>query len=101
VLVLAGSLVPVPSRAISTDHLDKVAHLCEYFLFAWLLLRAWRANGAPEHIARQWAWIAATAYGGAMELLQGLTPYRTPEAADAVMNLLGAILGVAASRRRR
>lgn len=93
-LVLIVSLIPVPSQT-RAGHLDKTAHVCEYLLFAWLLKRGWRANGTPESTGRHRAWIAATAYGGLMELLQGLTPYRTPEAADAVMNLLGALLGAA------
>ena len=93
-LVLIVSLIPVPSQT-GVGHLDKAAHVCEYLLFAWLLKRGWRASGAPESIGRRRAWIAATVYGGLMELLQGLTPHRTPETADAVTNLLGALLGAA------
>jgi VanZ family protein len=75
-------------------HLDKVAHLCEYLLFAWLLVQAVRASRMPEREYLVWAWIYTTSYGLLMELVQAMVPWRSADLADAVINALGAAIGV-------
>lgn len=92
-LILAVSVVPVDSR-LAPGHLDKVAHLGEYLLFAWLLLRALRETSSRPPRAGWVAWATATGYGLAIELIQAWVPWRSAEVADAVMNALGAALGV-------
>ena len=81
---------------LSVGHLDKIAHLGEYLLFAWLLVQAIRANPAAgrEPAYRLWAWIYATSYGILIELIQAMVPWRSAEWGDAVANALGAALGV-------
>jgi VanZ family protein len=93
------SLLPVTIRVIPVPHLDKAAHLCEYLVFAWLLvqaIRAWRLQ-AREYL---WlAWMYATSYGVLMEVLQALVPWRSADWWDVACNALGAALGVWLARR--
>ena len=87
------------SPAVSIRHLDKVVHLCEYLLFAWLLVQGLRADRAPDRKTLLWAWIDATSYGILLEFLQSFVPWRSAEVADALANALGAAWGVWLARR--
>ena len=98
------SVIPVDSP-VSVPHLDKVAHLCEYLLFAWLLMQAVRASSAmvrgvggasqmPERDYRLWACMYATSYGLLIELIQAMLPWRSADLIDAAVNAIGAALGV-------
>ena len=91
--VLIGSLVPV-TPSLSPGHLDKVEHLGEYLLFAWLLVQAIRLNHLRQREYLTLAWIYATSYGLLMELLQIMVPWRSAELLDAVANAVGAAIGV-------
>jgi VanZ family protein len=93
VAVLILSVVP-EGPALSVGRLDKVAHLCEYLLFAWLLVQAVRASQPPAAPYRLWAWRYATSYGLLMELLQAMVPWRSAEWGDVAANAVGAALGV-------
>jgi len=118
-LIFVASMVPVDPR-VSVGHLDKVVHLCEYLLFAWLLVQAIRTSRVPRDMRSMsgtespkslrdfwgpereyllWAWIYATSYGLLIELLQGLVPWRSADLADALANALGAALGVWVGQR--
>ncbi len=100
------SIVPVDVDQ-PVKHLDKLAHLCQYLLLAWLLVRAMRSDpAAPSFAALQramplWAWLFATSYGLLIEVLQALLPWRSADVADALMNGLGAAVGVAIGRKPR
>jgi len=93
VLILAGSLMPVDVD-LPGSHLDKVVHLCEYLLFAWMLVHAVRVSRMPEREYRLWAWIYAFSYGLLMELLQWLVPWRSGDWLDVLSNAIGAAIGV-------
>ena len=97
-LVLVVSLMPT-GRAPRVPHLDKAAHLCEYLLFAWLLVQAIRAGRLLEREYLVLAWMYATSYGILMELLQALVPWRSADWVDAVSNALGAAAGIWLARR--
>jgi VanZ family protein len=92
--VLVLSVMPTDSR-LAVGSLDKVGHLCEYLVFAWLLVQAIRATRSREREYVLWAWLYATSYGGLMELLQAALPWRRADWTDALINALGAALGVA------
>ena len=92
-LVFILSVAPI-SPGVSIPHLDKVAHLCEYLVFAYLLVQAIRATWHGERAYLLWAWIYATSYGLLMELVQIMVPWRSAELGDALANALGAALGV-------
>jgi len=90
---LIVSVIP-EGPEFSAGRLDKAAHLCEYLLFAWLLLQAVRASRLPEPDDRLWAWIYATSYGLLMELIQAMIPWRSAEWGDVLADAAGAALGV-------
>ena len=92
-LVLVVAVVPV-SPQLAPGRLDKVAHLCEYALFAWLLAQVVRARRMPEREDLRWAWIYAMSYGLLIELLQAMLPWRSAEVGDLLANAVGAWLGV-------
>ena len=92
-LVLVLSVIPVGPPPARAGWLDKVAHLCEYAVFAWLLLRA-RRSRAPHLTGRLAVWGIAFAYGLFLEGLQAFLPWRSAEWADAAANAVGAAAGV-------
>ena len=104
-MLLVLSAIPTDPR-VSVGSLDKVGHLCEYLVFAWILVQVVRASphtnrGASPGVAAisVGAWLYATSYGGLMELLQVALPWRGADWTDALMNALGAVLGVAIGRK--
>ena len=84
------SVVPV-TPALSIRHLDKLLHLCEYLLFAWLLVR--RGSRRQPRTDPWRAWLYATSYGLLIEVVQAWLPWRSAELADALANALGAGFG--------
>ena len=93
VAIFVVSVLPVNVK-VRIPHLDKVAHLCEYLVFAWVLTQAVRASRMTERDYLVWAWIYATTYGLLIEVLQMFLPWRSASIMDAFMNALGAALGV-------
>jgi VanZ family protein len=87
VVVMALALMP-PQLPLPTTGWDKANHALAFGVLAVLGLVAY-----PEHKAAMLGGLLA--YGGLIELLQGLTGYRTAEwldwAADAVGLALGSI----------
>jgi len=72
-------------------HTDKIVHLSGYavLMFWWAQLvveRRWRLA------------VAVVLFGGAIELLQGLTPDRQPDVFDELANSGGVLLGWLAAR---
>ena len=86
---------------MSLDHLDKLVHLCEYLLFAWLMVRAIRTTRVQESEYAVLAWLYASSYGLLMELIQALIPWRTADLADTVANTLGAAVGAWLGQKAR
>jgi VanZ family protein len=97
VVVMALALAP-PRFPIPTTGWDKANHALTFAALALL--------GFASYPQRKAAVLAALlAYGGAIELLQGLTDYRSAEwldwAADAIGLALGSVLMRLSPRRRR
>lgn len=89
-LTLGISLMPPPLRDDGNGG-DKLVHLAGYavLMFWWaqlVLQRRWQLA------------LAVAAFGLAIEGLQGLTPDRQPDLADALANSLGVGLGWLAAR---
>lgn len=85
VLVAVASLLPAPDVGVG----DKLSHLVTYLVLAgWFSLLAvnWRQLVLTV--------IGLLAYGGLIELLQGLTSYRYPEWADLLANGIGIAVGI-------
>lgn len=80
-IVLVLSLIPIDAPpAVDEFNLDKLVHA---FLYATLMFCF-----AHAHARRLWLRIALALalYGGVIELLQGLTTYRSCSLADALAN---------------
>ena len=89
-LTLLVSLGP-PTLDEGSGHADKLVHLAGYgvLMFWWaqiIVVRRWRLA------------LAVVLFGFAIEGLQGLTPDRLADAADALANTTGISLGWAAAR---
>ena len=89
------SVIPVPDvRVPGAGPLDKPFHLCEYLLFAWLIMQVGATSAWPRARRLATALLVPIAYGGAIEGIQSLLPYRSAEWADFFANAIGAGLGV-------
>jgi VanZ family protein len=79
------SLVPVSGTGVS----DKLSHLLTYFCLA-----GWFSLLAANRRSLIWVFAGLFAYGILIELLQGMTSYRTAEWGDLLANGIGAGAGV-------
>ena len=109
---LVMSVIPLQD-APSVRDLDKVWHLCQYLLFAWLLVQAIRTHFASQNLLQDrdpliasyashsllWAWIYASSYGLLIEVIQAMLPWRSADLLDAAANAAGAALGVWVGQR--
>ncbi|GAB7081797.1 VanZ family protein [Megalodesulfovibrio paquesii] len=86
-LVTVLSLLPDVGPPAVFDHADLAAHLIAYGWLAFLPRLALREGD------RAWAW-RMLLLGLGLELLQGLTPYRSLSALDMAANTTGVALGV-------
>lgn len=73
--------------------LDKLFHLCEYWLFAWLLVQAGHASGFARVRVLTVAFFLSFSYGLVLEGVQLLLPYRRGQWEDIAANALGALMG--------
>ena len=76
--VLAYVSLRRPTGGLHTRIWDKAAHFAAYGALALAVAHAGWVSGAATWRAAVAAGLAATAYGGLLELLQGLVPSRTP-----------------------
>ena len=88
--VLVLSLVPTTPPALTTGW-DKTNHLLGFAVLGLLGCRSY-----PGHAAA--VLLALLAYGGLIEVLQSLTPYRLAEWADLLADALGLLLGAVLAR---
>lgn len=90
VLLYAG-LIPSPPQPVAWAYLDKVEHL-----LAFCVLGAWFGAIFPGR--RVWLFIALVLFGGALELLQSLTGYRSAALPDMVADIVGTVMGLLLAR---
>ncbi|MDP3722034.1 MAG: VanZ family protein [Candidatus Omnitrophota bacterium] len=95
VLLAVVSVIPVPFEGpLPSGHLDKVIHLCEYWVLAWLLIRAIPPDRPFSSGVQLGVWLLAAGYGGLLEVAQAMIPWRSGEVLDVAANMAGAALGV-------
>ncbi|MDA8129573.1 MAG: VanZ family protein [Betaproteobacteria bacterium] len=90
-VIAALVLSLIPPVVNEAGHTDKIVHLSGYavLMFWW----------AQLIVARRWRLaLAVVLFGGAIELLQGLTPDRDPDIFDALTNAAGVVVGWFAAR---
>ena len=93
VLVVVGaSLMPARAVEILFGALnDKIEHAAAYAgLMAWF-------GGMFRRSLQFWIGLALVVLGGGVELLQGLTPTRTPDVVDLAADTVGILIGFALS----
>lgn len=89
-MLLYLSLIPSPPQP-EVAHFDKLEHL-----LAYIVLGAWFAAILPRHHGRVFVGLAVL--GGLIELLQGMTDYRSGDALDMVADVVGIVVGILAAR---
>jgi VanZ family protein len=87
--VIFLSLWPKPPEPPSFKHSDKLAHL-----IAYSILTLWFANMYRQKSRHLLLGATFIALGMCLELLQGLTEYRTFSFGDIVANSFGVLLGL-------
>lgn len=85
-------LVPRPPPTIDTGW-DKANHLLAFAAPMFAGLVAWVWNGGPRALA-MWLGAGLWAWGGLVELLQGLLPPRSADWRDWLADGLGVLLGL-------
>ena len=94
VLSLAGvlvlSLAPATPASLTTGW-DKTNHLLGFAVLGLLGLWSYPGRAVP-------VLLGLLAYGGLIEVLQSLTPYRLAEWADLLADALGLLLGAVLAR---
>jgi VanZ family protein len=92
IIVVGASLMPAKAVEILFGTLnDKVEHIVAYAgLMAWF-------GGMFRRTSQLWVGIGLVALGGVLELLQGLTPTRTPDLLDLEADTVGILIGLALS----
>lgn len=91
-VVVGASLMPAKAVVIVFGAVnDKLEHAAAYAgLMAWF-------GGMFLRTSQLRVGVALVALGGALELLQGLTPTRTPELLDLAADTIGVLIGLALS----
>jgi VanZ family protein len=85
---------PLPDSGMPQG-LDKIAHLCMYAALAFVFSLDCRRDGCSTTAAFWFPLVAASLYGGAMELVQAyLTTCRSGDWVDFEADVVGALLGV-------
>jgi len=92
------SFVQAPPGGDLFTGADKVGHGLAYFAttLSFLFAVVWRPGRGEGRWPRlgMWVPVAAVALGAVIELLQGLTPKRTPEVRDVLAEAVGAVLAL-------
>lgn len=91
--MIAVLAVLPPTPGVSVGYLDKLAHLCEYALFAWCLRRAAHASVFSRLTGFLLAVGISISYGLLLEGVQGWLGYRSAEWGDVIANTIGAVIG--------
>ena len=97
VAIFLGSSIPgpeMPKLVLSVP--DKILHVCEYSLFAFLICRAVKNQNHMQGIARFaiiFTILCASAYAASDEFHQSFVPGRTMDVFDWLADTIGAFIG--------
>jgi len=102
-VIFALSSLSNPPGETSAEWPSYVAHLTEYAVLAFLVVR-WAAAafpGAPLSVLLLVAWVACAAYGASDEFHQSFVPDRSPSLTDIAADIVGSFLGIVTHTRKR
>ena len=93
VILGASSLQDLQTKALGIEIRDKLAHFGEYFVFGWLLARAF--DGLGWRPARHFLWtlIFGVLMGATDEMYQGYVPGRERDILDLLADSVGVMAG--------
>lgn len=94
VFLTAISLLPVP-EIVLRDFNDLVLHCLAYGLLMWWFIQAYTSKKRYGMMAGFIGW------GVVLEIMQGMTSYRTFEMVDMVANSVGVLLGLGLANAHR
>lgn len=97
-VVFAVTLSPIPPDTVAQLNFtgfDKLVHALVIAGFALIL--HWRPGSAPALSSAVFAFLAASAVAGLIELLQQPLPYRSGDLRDFVAGVAGAVAAIAVS----
>jgi VanZ family protein len=95
-IIFLQSSYPSPKQLPHVTHLDKLLHFVAYAILGALWLRAFNTLGIrnkPKLIIAL-SILLSSLYGISDEVHQHFVPYRDADAADAVMDIIGSVVGV-------
>jgi VanZ family protein len=94
-LIFIQSSYPSPSQLSSVTHLDKLLHFTAYACLAGLWVRALNtlSIGENKRLVIALGILLSSLYGISDEVHQSFVPFRTADAFDAVMDIIGSIVG--------
>lgn len=96
ILIFVGSSVPgLTAPDLGFQWEDKLAHLIEFAVFGFFLMRAF--SGSKNRLLRRHGWLLTillgTIYAATDELHQRLVPGRSADVADWIADVLGILTG--------
>ena len=94
-LIVFLSLWPKPPKPIELKGIDKIFHI-----IAYMILMLWFANIYPLRSSRLQLGMGFFLMGVCLELLQGMTQYRTFSYADMLANGIGIFLALYSAKTR-
>ncbi|MCG6918684.1 MAG: VanZ family protein [Deltaproteobacteria bacterium] len=94
-LIIFLSLYPKPPQPLEFEQSDKVSHI-----LAYMILMLWFANIYPQRSSQLQLSIGFFVMGVCLELLQGMTQYRTFSYIDMLANGLGILLALYLAKTR-
>jgi VanZ family protein len=95
-LIYIQSAKPSPELVPSFQFVDKLLHFAAYGILAILFYRAYRTLSFKDNIkiVMLLSVVSATLYGISDEIHQSFVPFRQAEVADAIADMIGAVVGV-------
>jgi len=94
-VVVFLSLYPKPPQPLEFEQSDKLSHI-----IAYMTLMLWFANIYPQRSSQLQMSIGFFVMGVCLELLQGMTEYRTFSFADMLANGIGILLALYLAKTR-
>lgn len=93
VIIAASSMTDLQTKTGGIEVRDKLAHFGEYFIFGWLLARAFDGLGWSRGKHLLWTAIFGIGMGAVDELYQGFVPGRERDVLDLLADAAGVLAG--------